>query len=571
MPLLATCSAQPVAARAPLPKYQAASAPSSRNTVVAPQPIAPTAPRVTAGASTSAATEYLPRRFSVVAHQQPLAALLFTLARDARINLDLHPGLSGVVTLNALDQTLSQLLDRIARQAPIRWQMQGDTLRVEPDTPYLATYPVDYPNLARKVRATVTLANSVTTGDPGSARPINTSTTLLDSNADHAFWAGLESNLRRLLGMPATAPAATVAVPIAAPIAAAASFAQAIAPPAAVAAEPEAQRQLIVNAETGLIAVMGHRADHRKVETWLAALQASAQRQVLIEATLVEVLLNDRYQAGVDWRWLSGGAGGWQLAQSLTGAALLDAPVALVSGGAAAGSNFALRWLEQFGQIRVLSSPKIMALNNQTAVMKVVDEQVYFTLELAEDRNKDGEISRRQYTSKLHTVPIGLVLQVLPQIAADGVIALNVRPTITNIRSWVDDPAVSLLAREGSKPVSSQVPVLQVREMDATLRVQSGQLAVLGGLIQETRHLQRHGVPGLSRLPGIGDLFSYRDDQVRRVELVVFLRPLTLTPDAAFAHAAHVSAPDDAFFAAVPADHHPAYQAGRLPPPRVQP
>ncbi len=154
--------------------------------------------------------------------------------------------------------------------------------------------------------------------------------------------------------------------------------------------------------------------------------------------------------------------------------------------------------------------------------MKVVDEQVYFTLELAEDRNKDGDINRRQYTSKLHTVPIGLVLQVLPQISTDGVIALNVRPTITNIRSWVDDPAVKLLAREGSTPVSSQVPVLQVRELDATLRVRSGQWAVLGGLIQESQQLQRNGVPGLSRLPGLGDLFSYRDDQVRRVELVVF-------------------------------------------------
>ncbi len=124
--------------------------------------------------------------------------------------------------------------------------------------------------------------------------------------------------------------------------------------------QPEAPRQVIVHPETGLVAVVASQAEQRKVADWLNAMQSHAQRQVLIEASIVEVALNDRYQAGIDWRWLTGGAGGWQLAQSLNGAALLDAPLALLSGGVTAGSNFALRWLEQFGQIRVLSSPKIM-------------------------------------------------------------------------------------------------------------------------------------------------------------------------------------------------------------------
>ena len=538
-----------------------------------------------------------PKLFSVVAHQQPVAILLFTLARDAKVDLDVHPAVTGDVTLNALQQTLPQILDRMARQVNLRWQLLGGTLIVEPDTPYTATYPVDYFNLSRRVQATVALANSVTLADGGVAGgSANSSTTLITSQADNLFWAALEANLRALLKLPErpankpaseallgnalvkalSAPASKNGSKTQSPIDTAeklsrieknlADTVRASGTPVAATSAPGPDNLVLVHAETGTVTVFAASKDQHKVAQYLAALQRSAQRQVLIEATVVEVALNDQYQAGVDWRWLAGSATGWQLAQSVMGTRLDAAPVAMATFGGTDNGRFSVRMLEEFGQVRVLSSPKVMALNNQVAVIKVVDEQVYFTLELSEDRNSEGEISSRQYTSKLHTVPVGLVLQVLPQVAADGVIALNVRPTITNIRSWVEDPAVALLSRDSGNPVSSKVPVLQVREMDATLRVRSGQLAMLGGLIQDSQGHQRAGWPGLSRLPVVGDLFSYRDDTVRRVELVVFLRPLLTGPDGmpGILQQAGMAVPDAQFFASPVANTHPAMASGAL-------
>jgi len=118
------------------------------------------------------------------------------------------------------------------------------------------------------------------------------------------------------------------------------------------------------------------------------------------------------------------------------------------------------------------------------------------------------------------------MLQLTPQIAESGRVALNVRPTITNISAYVDDPAFALWSADKDVAVRNSVPMLQVREFDSTLQIASGQVAVLGGLIQEVQSKNRSGIPGLSTLPWIGDLFSFRDERTRKIELVIFLRPI---------------------------------------------
>jgi len=225
---------------------------------------------------------------------------------------------------------------------------------------------------------------------------------------------------------------------------------------------------------------------------------------------------------GVDWSLIANGAG-WSVNQSLLGTNLSQSPFSLLTYAdkdtSLGNTSTTLGMLRQFGDIRVLSSPKIMAINNQTALLKVVDNLVYFTIE-AETTITDG-VANTTFTSSVHTVPVGFVMSVTPQINDTDTVILNIRPTISRVISYVRDPNPSL----ADSKVESSIPQIQVREMDSILRINSGQTAVLGGLIQDGVNLNRSGTPVLSELPYIGDAFSYRNNKISKTELVIFLRP----------------------------------------------
>ncbi|QZA81159.1 pilus (MSHA type) biogenesis protein MshL [Deefgea piscis] len=499
--------------------------------------------------------------YSVVVSQLGVHDLLFALARDARINIDVHPAVSGNITLNAINQTLPQILDRIAGQADIRWSMVNGVLTVVPDTPTLRIYQLDYFNLQRNMRSSLNILNSVkSVSDPSNASNSTGSTSFsaIDSESKNLFWQRLESNLKEILDIKSEpAPTSTATSKLSqyatqqallpgqaqtTAIENSAKLEKMLAQIDKIQAETLAIQQqavqaassvapvhnlVVIHPETGTISIRAPQKSQQKVAEYLAKIQASAQRQVLIEATIVEVVLSDQYQAGIDWAQIATGAG-WSFGQSVLANNLATAPVSLL---AYKSNNFnaTVKLLEQFGKTRVLSSPKITALNNQPAVMKVVEELVYFTITVTPaTSDTNGIITPAAYESVLHTVPVGLVMQVTPQISESGAISMNVRPTITNVSGYVEDPAVAIIASTTKVALKSLVPELQVREFDSTLKIASGQIAVLGGLIQDKQVNLRQGVPGLSRLPWIGDAFSYRDDKVSKIELVVFLRPIMI-------------------------------------------
>jgi general secretion pathway protein D len=177
--------------------------------------------------------------------------------------------------------------------------------------------------------------------------------------------------------------------------------------------------------------------------------------------------------------------------------------------------------LQQFGDTKVLSSPKVMSLNNQTALLKVVNEEVYFTVDL-DVREATADIpERRTFTSELHTVPVGLVMSVTPQISESGYVSLNIRPTISRITGYAIDPAPRLAGAD----FDNLIPEIQVREIESLLQVLDGRTVVLGGLMQNEQVSGKDGVPGLSRIPGVGKLFSYSRDNLVKTELVIFLKP----------------------------------------------
>ena len=291
---------------------------------------------------------------------------------------------------------------------------------------------------------------------------------------------------------------------------------------------------MIANPEAGVISVRATSRQHEKVQEFLDQVVGSAKRQVLIEATIVEVTLSDEYQSGVDWSRIAQGGNGFSISQTLsTGVARStngSPPILLsyVNPTARIGGNIAaaISLLSAFGDTKVLSSPKIMALNNQTALLKVVDETVYFTTDVRiTEPIQNGSPGTRTFTTTLHTVPVGVVMSVTPQIGDNDDVSLNVRPTVSRISSFVNDPTPAL---QGVTNVVNRIPLIQVRELESILRVPSGQTVVLGGLMQDNQAIKRDGVPLLSRLPIVGDAFSFRNDTSGKTELVIFLRPIVI-------------------------------------------
>jgi general secretion pathway protein D len=448
-------------------------------------------------------------RYTVVVNQVPVRELLFALARDADLEIDIAGDIKGNVTLNAMDETLPRLLERISWQAAIRYELEDDYLRIAADDPYLESYPVDYVNLSRNASSTVETATQITStgfgedggggGSGSGSSGTNNSSTSLENQSDNRFWETLERNLAGMLNVEV----------------------------ADSGDQPGGGRYLMINREAGYITVRATQKQHEQVQLYIDKVMESARRQVLIEATVVEVELSDQYQAGVDWSYISSSVGGLDLLeQSLTAGSLGSAPNALATfvdtdlGGGELQAT--VRALETFGDVSVMSSPKIMALNNQLAILKVVDNRVYFTIDV--EQTLDEGVTNTVFDSQINTVPVGLVMTVTPYIGADDEVLLNTRPTVSRVLGFVEDPNPSL----ADAGVTNEVPEIQVREMESLLRVNSGQVAVIGGLMQDSIDQSERSVPLVGNLPLIGNFFSYRDDRVEKTELIIFLRPTVI-------------------------------------------
>jgi general secretion pathway protein D len=443
-----------------------------------------------------------PQLYTVVVQDIPVRELLFAMARDAGINIDVHPDVAGSVSINAVDQTLPQIIERISRQVDFRWRIEADnTLMVEPDSPFMRTYRVDYVNVARDANTGLSVSNSiVSVGGAGGAGAggSNNSTANLNQSSSNNFWPTLVGNIRSMLGETSDATSTEVS-------------------------------NVISNPESGLISVNASARQHRDIAAFIDNVRSRSLSQVLIEATVVEVSLSDRYQSGVDWATISRNSGEIDFLQSVTGINLNDPPASVLTIDRTSGPDAiaaTIRMLSQFGDLRVLSSPKIMALNNQAAMLRVVDNRVYFSIEVEPGipATATTPATAPLYTSEIRTVPVGFVMSVTPQIGDNDQVTLNVRPTISRVVRFVNDPNPAL-ALAG---VTNAVPEIQIREIESILKVYSGQVAVLGGLMQDTLDNNTAGLPIASRIPGIRNLFSYRNDSVSKTELIVFIRPVVV-------------------------------------------
>lgn len=492
-----------------------------------------------------------PPTLRVVVQDVPVKELLQALARDSGENIDIHPALHGTVSLNAIDETLPAILERLARQVSLRYRVEGGTLVVSPDTPFLKTYRVDYVNMVRDTTSSIAVSGQIDErkGEGGGAG--GSSQTQVTTNSRTDFWDALARNLEAILQSNRSLMQSS-SERQAKLDAARAAREERIAQAEAVARAGQAARDLfahafgaegksqgsetkqdiIVNPLAGTLVVMASEREHGLVQEYLDAVQQTATRQVLIECTIAEVKLSDAYQTGIDWQKLVRGGQGIQLRQEMLGNALGGAPRMLIGYGSTANDiALSIRLLEQFGRTRVLSSPKIMALNNQTALLKVVDNVVYFSVQASVSQNQTQTL--QTVNTSANTVAVGVVLSLTPQINANDGVTLTVRPTISRIARFVTDPnpllKVNAQGQPLPNPIENKVPEIQVREMESVLQLTSQQTAVLGGLIQETAKRNRDQLPVAGSLPKIGDLFAFRDEASERSELVIFVRPTVVT------------------------------------------
>ena len=492
--------------------------------------------------------------FSVSVHNVDIRSLLFAIARDARLNLDVHPDLAGTVSMNAIDQTLPEILDRAALQVNMRYEMEGRNLFVMPDAPVLRHYRVDYLNVAREARSEIGASTSIARGGSGGGAG-NSSNSTLTNNSHNRFWETLTQNIRDLLretdkiipeGGEAAAPAAAPA-PAPAPAASAPAGVAAPVTPAPAPARFRESASVIANPETGVISVRATYRQHMRVREFIDRVMKSAGRQVMIEATIVEVNLSDEYQQGINWSVFRNGLplfqvgpAGSAMPSGVPVSGIIPSMASITPSFTSIGANStmqlfaALRLLESFGNTKVLSSPKISALNNQAALLKVTEDLVYFTLKADYVAGNSG-FGTITITSSPSSVSVGLVLSVLPMIGEGDEVTLMLRPTLSRVSGYVEDPAVPVylaMARNGGADLSevrSRIPQIQTREMESVIKVRSGDTAVLGGLMRDDVSGTTDQTPGIGSVPGLGELFKYKKKASSKSELVIFLRPTVVS------------------------------------------
>jgi general secretion pathway protein D len=371
------------------------------------------------------------------------------------------------------------------------------------DTPYLRAYKIDYLSAVRNVKMSSLASTQFASANSaqGAATTSGTSTGAIaqvDVSSENRLWDSIVINVKEILRetdkiIPKTQAAAAQVAPTVAAPAAVPGVAPAAGPAGQQAVEYIESASVIANRESGILYVRASSRQHEKVQEFLDQVLLGARRQVLIEATVAEVQLNNQYQRGIDWQRLRGGAttvgrpafgtgtSGAEFSQSSVGTPAAVSSSAFVLGGAvnSLNFNFALTLLESFGDVKVLSSPKLSVLNNQTALLRVTRDIIYFQVtpsNLTVTGSGGGTVvAPPSFTTTPLVAAEGFMMSVLPQINDADTIVLNVRPTIRRRVGNATDPNPALTT-------PNLIPIFETREFDSVLRLQSGQVAVLGGL-----------------------------------------------------------------------------------------
>lgn len=476
-----------------------------------------------------------------VTEDVPIKDVLLELARLAEVDIEIDPNIKGGVIFRVKNKPLNEVFERISNLAKLRITKEQGMIRVEQDLPYVVNYPVDFLNLTRSNEGSVeittkVLGSSGSGGDGGSEGGLDSgSTNALTSSYESDLWDSVEKGINSILTDQSSAEEA---------------FASSL---GATSATGEVNLGTsnngsdtsstgiqdsfsVLNKQAGVITIRTTGAKHKEIKQFIQHIKKSASAQVLIEAKIVEVNLDEEHRTGVNWDFITRSTGGFRANGTFTDAtATATSGILSLSILDKTGNNIetAIDLVEKFGASRTLSSPRLHAMNNQQSVLTFAENQVYFTLDIEREEQQDdsgNDTTTLSFESELHTVPIGVVLTLQPSINLEtNEIMMNIRPTVSRITGTVSDPAVTLVASQDNLNVQSQIPVVEVRELDSVLKIQSGQVMVIGGLMQENVDNEDTGVPVLGRIPWLGKAFKSSKKTKEVIETIIFIRA-TIVP-----------------------------------------
>ena len=325
---------------------------------------------------------------------------------------------------------------------------------------------------------------------------------------------------------------------------------------------------LSINKKAGLITVLASNRQHKAIKEYLDNVHISLTSQVLIESKVLEVSLLDQYSSGIDWNLIAKNTKeAVNIGTSLGG----GSPSALASDGVfkfgllpvdVFGDEYTLdasvSLIQKFGVSRSLANPRISTMNNQFAVLNFSKNYVYFDVQLEQQATQAttvGTITNPpSVTTEIKTVPVGVVLGLQPSVDLEREeISLSVRPTLTRVRDTVQNPGTVIIAKQldvDLEGINAAIPIVETRELDTVFRVKSGQIMVIGGLLEERSKNDDDGVPGFSALPYFGNLFKKTVKDAETVETVIFMKA-TILPGQG------VSIEDEKFYDKFSTTHRP--------------
>lgn len=459
---------------------------------------------------------------------QSLTVVLRGLAESYGLNLDIEPEIQGRITTTLTNVTLPEALSTILGQQGYTYEITNGVLRVGGARSVTRIFTLDYVSLARFGSSNTAVSRSIGgVGGGGGSDNISSSTV-----AD--LWEEIRVSLDGLIfddivrGEAGSSTAAIIAGQPQAQVnpnllgqTGALGALGALGVPGTslggsrgAYSRSASGRRVIINPISGMISVTAPPAKLAEVAAFIDTFEASVQRQVLIEAKIVDVSLTRESQFGIDWnsviRIKNLNLG---ITQALGSGAGSGVQFTLSGGGNQV--NAVLRALQTQGNVNVLLSPSVSTLNNQIAIMSVTTKEVVFTATRQPILGPNGGTIGFNNVITPQQISVGIVLSVTPQIGANNIITMNVRPHITSVNR-----IATFVSDDGNQ---SQVPVLDERETDTMVRTRAGETVVIGGLMQNKITNNTSGVPFLRNLPLIGRLFESSSEVQSKSELVIFI------------------------------------------------
>ncbi|OHB87889.1 MAG: pilus (MSHA type) biogenesis protein MshL [Planctomycetes bacterium RIFCSPHIGHO2_12_FULL_52_36] len=456
-----------------------------------------------------------PRVYSLFVRDADIRDVLQGFSKEGKVNIIVDPDVSGKVTLDLKDVTMAQAMDALLSPMGLEYRVDSGFIRVSKPKAITRMFRLNYILTKRSgERFLSTSVGSAATGGTltaGKSEVKGTDTQDIFQEIEMSLVAiGLKS--AGMLGAQGSGGAgAALSIITTLP--------------------PGIKGLFSINRQAGIILVTAFPEVIAKVAELLEAVEGTIQRQVLIQAKIVEVFLNDEFRYGINFDMLFGGAyktgnrrpPAAAIGQSMDTNRKLLPEIARDIKTVAGFFQFTLRTgdiepiveaLSIQGDVNVISSPKISTLNNQTAIIRVGQQKTFFSVSTTVTSGTGTATTSSNVEE--NTITVGVTMDVTPQISQDGFITMNIHPSVTE---QVGETTVS------TPTASATAPILDVRETDTVIRVKDGETIAIGGLMQDKKNLNENQVPVLGKIPGLGFLFKEVDNKKSKRDMVIFLTP----------------------------------------------